>query len=906
MDNFRASISGLLKKYYSYFVIASVGTLTLFYQNCGSPGFETRNRVDLQAKFDENSDKKTCSFDGSEVLSGASVIAFQNASPLSGQSCVREIRACTNGILSGSYNFPSCNASGASDCMFNGATVKNGTSVAAFAESTVKAGAQCARELRTCSNGMLSGSFQFASCSPGQTASCLFNGVQIPNGQSIVAFEGSTAASGSTCKQETRICTAGALSGSFTFATCNSTGLKSCLFNGKTIAHGQSVTAFDASSVAAGATCSQQARLCNDGVLSGSYAFEACVPGGQASCPFNGAAVVSGGTVKAFKTATVPSTGTCISEDRTCTNGILSGSFTFGTCVKETATVTCSAGTKTATSSDGTNSCVFTWNGPQPQGSALVATTNSAGTIAGTCQPNGEWQITSLVCPNKIVSSCSEGSVPKKLSPDGSNECSFSWPSAKVGESITGSATSGGSISGTCLSDGTWNYSFVCPNKTGATCTAGAITVPSPDNTNTCLLSWESGTQGQTITGTGTNGGSVTGACQSNGSWNYSFVCPNKTGGTCAGGGTNVLSPDSSNSCIFSWASGSAGQTITGTASGGGSISGTCQSNGNWNYTYACPNKTGATCIAGGLTVPSPDGSNSCYLSWASGSQGQNISGTGTNGGSASGTCQSNGTWVYSYTCPNKAGSTCGAGSVVVNSPDSSNSCVLSWGLGSQGQSISGTGTNGGTVSGYCQSTGVWDYSYVCPNKTGATCPAGSNTVPSPDNSNSCVLSWASGSQGQSITGTGTGGGSVSGTCLSTGNWSYTYTCPNKTGATCPAGSNTIASPDNSNSCVLSWASGSQGQSITGTATGGGSVSGTCQSTGIWSYTYVCPNKVGATCTGGSMNVNSPNNLKVCTMSWAPASAGQSATGTGTNGGTISAKCGTDGLWTNVVATCPN
>jgi hypothetical protein len=51
------------------------------------------------------------------------------------------------------------------NCTFNGQTVANGSSVTAYQASTVPSGQSCALETRTCTNGTLSGSYQYASCS---------------------------------------------------------------------------------------------------------------------------------------------------------------------------------------------------------------------------------------------------------------------------------------------------------------------------------------------------------------------------------------------------------------------------------------------------------------------------------------------------------------------------------------------------------------------------------------------------------------------------------------------------------------------------------------------------------------------------------------------------------------------
>jgi len=77
-----------------------------------------------------------------------------------------EIRTCNNGILSGSYAFSSCVVEEPSSCSFNGSTLENEASVVAYQTATVASGQTCSSEIRTCSNGTLSGSFQFDTCEP--------------------------------------------------------------------------------------------------------------------------------------------------------------------------------------------------------------------------------------------------------------------------------------------------------------------------------------------------------------------------------------------------------------------------------------------------------------------------------------------------------------------------------------------------------------------------------------------------------------------------------------------------------------------------------------------------------------------------------------------------------------------
>ncbi|OGG58169.1 hypothetical protein A2853_01480 [Candidatus Kaiserbacteria bacterium RIFCSPHIGHO2_01_FULL_55_17] len=52
--------------------------------------------------------------------------------------------------------------------------------------------------------------------------------------------------------------------------------LASCTFNGSPVAHGASVTAYQASTVPFGSSCVSESRTCNNGTLSGSYQYPSC------------------------------------------------------------------------------------------------------------------------------------------------------------------------------------------------------------------------------------------------------------------------------------------------------------------------------------------------------------------------------------------------------------------------------------------------------------------------------------------------------------------------------------------------------------------------------------------------------------------------------------------------------
>jgi hypothetical protein len=71
---------------------------------------------------------------------------------------------------------------------------------------------------------------------------------------------------GSTCQSENRTCRRGFFAGTYQYTTCDIDAPPSCLHNGATIAHGQSISAFLQSSVPYGQSCVQQTRTCNNGI----------------------------------------------------------------------------------------------------------------------------------------------------------------------------------------------------------------------------------------------------------------------------------------------------------------------------------------------------------------------------------------------------------------------------------------------------------------------------------------------------------------------------------------------------------------------------------------------------------------------------------------------------------------
>lgn len=116
-----------------------------------------------------------------------------------------------------------------------------------------------------------------------------------------------------------------------------------CMFNNQTIPSGGSITAWQSASVPSGATCQNQTRSCNNGVLSGTYVYDSCSvqsSSGTATCNFNNTTIAHGGSVTAYQSSSVPYGSTCNSESRVCTNGTLSGTFMYSRCIVQAANPT--------------------------------------------------------------------------------------------------------------------------------------------------------------------------------------------------------------------------------------------------------------------------------------------------------------------------------------------------------------------------------------------------------------------------------------------------------------------------------------------------------------------------------------------------------------------------------------
>lgn len=192
---------------------------------------------------------------------------------------------------------------------------------------------------------------------------------------------------------------------------CSTTPSTDCTLPwGGTISTGISATAYQSATVPYGDSCVSETRTCTSGTLSGTYTHEACsvLPSGDCTTPW-GTTVTNGGSALAYESATVISPSTCQSETRSCTDGTLSGTFTHAACTETVNTCTTTVTGKANHNSDtitlsvdgSTSSCTVKSNKAY---SCPAATTPLSAVITVTSSGSVSSTVTiSSICGSKIV-----------------------------------------------------------------------------------------------------------------------------------------------------------------------------------------------------------------------------------------------------------------------------------------------------------------------------------------------------------------------------------------------------------------------------------------------------------------------------------------------------------------------
>lgn len=288
-------------------------------------------------KFQEKSEEeltttKPCALPwGGEIEHGESIDAYSAANAC-GAACssIRISRTCNNGVLSGdsSFSHPQCQDNVCRSCSVPwGGVIMHGTSVNAYRTLEVACGGSCAGEgqLRSCNNGVLSGSAEYTqpSCTV-RMCPCPLPGEFGPgtaeHGSTITAYRQSTVLCRQNCDAEgnrqIRACNNGTWTGdpTFTRRTCSVNACRNCSFGGNTIPDMGTVQGWNIGSSPCGDSCGahQTTRRCEDGTFTrqvggnwisdDQYTFASCSDGCVAcSLPWGGS-LPNGQTVQAYRT----------------------------------------------------------------------------------------------------------------------------------------------------------------------------------------------------------------------------------------------------------------------------------------------------------------------------------------------------------------------------------------------------------------------------------------------------------------------------------------------------------------------------------------------------------------------------------------------------------------------------
>lgn len=100
--------------------------------------------------------------------------------------------------------------------------------------------------------------------------------------------------------------------------------IQACMFDGALVMPGEMVMAYKEGGVPYGSTCKAEPRICGPAGLSGTYQYSSCEVGAPASCLHQGVTVAHGQKLTAYAKSTVSYGQSCQPVKLTCSNGSLS------------------------------------------------------------------------------------------------------------------------------------------------------------------------------------------------------------------------------------------------------------------------------------------------------------------------------------------------------------------------------------------------------------------------------------------------------------------------------------------------------------------------------------------------------------------------------------------------------
>lgn len=189
---------------------------------------------------------------GGTVASGSAVTAYQAPSVACGGSCQSEVRRCANGVLSGSYTSQSCSVLPVSGGWGPWYDVSSCNGTCGAASKTQQR--DCNNPAPACGGASCVGSgTQTVSCSLPGCSNCVTPwGATVAAGDSVTAYASPLVACDGSCTGEVRTCVNGVLSGSYGNQSCSQ---QTCSGGTPYCQSGRCVECTTASQCAAGASC---------------------------------------------------------------------------------------------------------------------------------------------------------------------------------------------------------------------------------------------------------------------------------------------------------------------------------------------------------------------------------------------------------------------------------------------------------------------------------------------------------------------------------------------------------------------------------------------------------------------------------------------------------------------------
>ncbi len=272
--------------------------------------------------------KKDCEVSGHKIFHGKSEIFYKNSNASVNKTCsdLSQKRFCVNGKMTGNtdYNKTKCTSVTDTECFFLGKKVEKNSIF--YKEPFVDFGNECSLQLRSCKEGKLTGRYEYETCTVKPPKSCFLGLTEIENNKSKIFYKTNKVSYGDTCQSQVRTCLQGVLSGSDDYkeSFCSPAVPKICKVGEQWLLHGESKLFYNIKKAKAGEVCKPIKRSCNNGKVSGdkNYVYEKCISFKKKSCELDGITIKDGEFIDFYKNS---EDKFCKPQKRSCEDGVLKG-----------------------------------------------------------------------------------------------------------------------------------------------------------------------------------------------------------------------------------------------------------------------------------------------------------------------------------------------------------------------------------------------------------------------------------------------------------------------------------------------------------------------------------------------------------------------------------------------------